>query len=178
METGRAGRCQSVEVGQKLRQKRQKIGSASSAHATILKRREMKEELPTPKRARRLPTVLTPDEVKRLISGAKNLYHRTMLLVLYGCGLRRSELLQLKVADIDSQRMVIRIDRGKGGQARGVPPSPTLLQALREYYLYRWMQVLQHAAGSGVSLRRPPSSADFLRQTVRGTAPDVVGRRV
>jgi len=104
----------------------------------VLKRREMKEELPTPKRARRLPTVLTPDEVKRLIAGAKNLYHRTMLLVLYGCGLRRSELLQLKVADIDSQRMVIRIDRGKGGHAREVPLSLTLLTALREYY--RWMR--------------------------------------
>ena len=104
----------------------------------VLKRREMKEELPTPKRARRLPTVLTPDEVKRLIAGAKNLYHRTMLLVLYGCGLRRSELLQLKVADIDSPRMVIRVDRGKGGHAREVPLSPTLLTALREYY--RWMR--------------------------------------
>jgi integrase/recombinase XerD len=104
----------------------------------VLKRRELKEELPTPKRSRRLPTVLTPDEVKRLIAGAKNLYHRTMLLVLYGCGLRRSELLQLKVADIDSKRMVIRIDRGKGGHAREVPLSPMLLTALREYY--RWMR--------------------------------------
>ena len=104
----------------------------------VLKRREMKEELPTPKRARRLPTVLTPDEVKQLIAGAKNLYHRTMLLVLYGCGLRRSELLQLKVADIDSKRMVIRVERGKGGHAREVPLSPTLLTALREYY--RWMR--------------------------------------
>jgi integrase/recombinase XerD len=82
--------------------------------------------------------VLTPDEVRRLIAGAKNLYHRTMLMTLYGCGLRRSELLQLKVADIDSQRMVIRVERGKGGHAREVPLSPTLLAALRTYY--RWMR--------------------------------------
>jgi site-specific recombinase XerD len=107
-------------------------------YVRVLKRREMKEDLPYPKRPRRLPRVLTPDEVKRLIGGAKNLYHRTMLLVLYGCGLRRSELLQLKVADIDSQRMMIRIERGKGGHARDVPLSPTLLRALREYY--RWMR--------------------------------------
>lgn len=107
-------------------------------YVRVLKRREMKEDLPYPKRPRRLPRVLTPDEVRRLIGGAKNLYHRTMLLVLYGCGLRRSELLQLKVADIDSQRMVIRVDRGKGGHAREVPLSPTLLAALREYY--RWMR--------------------------------------
>lgn len=104
----------------------------------VLKRRALKEELPTPKRARRLPTVLTPDEVRRLIAGAKNLYHRTLLLTLYGCGLRRSELLRLKVADIDSQRMVIRVEHGKGGHAREVPLSPTLLTALREYY--RWMR--------------------------------------
>ena len=50
----------------------------------VLKRRELKEELPTPKRHRRLPTVLSPDEVRQLIAGAKNLYHRTMLMTLYG----------------------------------------------------------------------------------------------
>ena len=92
----------------------------------VLKRRELKEDLPTPKRHRRLPTVLSPDEVRRLIAGAKNLYHRTMLLMLYGTGLRRSELLQLKVGDIDSHRMVVRVERGKGGHGREVPLSPTL----------------------------------------------------
>jgi integrase/recombinase XerD len=104
----------------------------------VLKRRKLKEELPTPKRYRRLPTVLSADEVRQLIAGAKNLYHRTILMTLYGTGLRRSELLQLKVADIDSQRMVIRVERGKGGHGREVPLSPTLLTALREYY--RWMR--------------------------------------
>jgi integrase/recombinase XerD len=104
----------------------------------VLKRRALKEDLPTPKRHRRLPTVLSPDEVRRLIAGAKNLYHRTMLLMLYGTGLRRSELLQLKVGDIDSRRMVVRVERGKGGHGREVPLSPTLLAALREYY--RWMR--------------------------------------
>jgi integrase len=104
----------------------------------VLKRRDMKEDLPYPKYRRRLPVVLSPEEVQRLIAGAKNLYHRTMLLTLYGAGLRRSELCQLKVRDIDSQRMVLRVEQGKGGRDREVPLSPTLLAALRDYY--RWMR--------------------------------------
>jgi site-specific recombinase XerD len=62
-----------------------------------------------------------------------------MLMTLYGGGLRRSELLHLKVTDIDSQRMVLRIERGKGGHDREVPLSATLLTALRDYY--RWMRL-------------------------------------
>jgi integrase/recombinase XerD len=104
----------------------------------VLKRRDMKEDLPYPKRRKRLPVVLSPEEVQRLIAGAKNLYHRTLLLTLYGAGLRRSEVAHLKVGDIDSQRMVLRVDQGKGGRDREVPLSPTLLAALREYY--RWMR--------------------------------------
>ena len=104
----------------------------------VLKRRDMKEDLPYPKRRKRLPVVLSPEEVQRLIAGAKNLYHRTLLLTLYGAGLRRSELCRLKVRDIDSQRMLLRVEQGKGGRDRDVPLSPTLLVALREYY--RWMR--------------------------------------
>jgi integrase/recombinase XerD len=107
-------------------------------YVRVLKRRALKDDLPTPKRQRRLPTVLSLEEVRRLIGGAQNLFHRTMLMTLYGAGLRRSELCQLKVRNIDSQRMVLRIERGKGGVDREVPLSPTLLVALREYY--RWMR--------------------------------------
>jgi len=98
----------------------------------------VREDLPYPKQRLRLPVVLSPDEVQRLIAGAKNLYHRTMLLTLYGAGLRRSELCHLKVRDIDSHRMVLRVEQGKGGRDREIPLSRTLLAALREYY--RWMR--------------------------------------
>jgi integrase/recombinase XerD len=69
-----------------------------------LKRPYLHEQIPFPKRPRSLPTVLGPEEVERLIASAKNLMHRAMLMTLYATGLRRSELCQLKVDDIDSQR--------------------------------------------------------------------------
>ena len=97
----------------------------------VLKRRDVREDLPYPKQRLRLPVVLSPDEVQRLIAGAKNLYHRTLLLTLYGAGLRRAEACQLRVRDIDSQRMVLRVEQGKGGRDREIPLSPTLLAALR-----------------------------------------------
>ena len=104
----------------------------------VLHRRDVREDLPYPKERLRLPVVLSPDEVQRLIASAKNLYHRTLLLSLYGAGLRRAEVCELKVRDIDSHRMVLRVERGKGGRDRDIPLSPTLLAALRAYY--RWMR--------------------------------------
>jgi site-specific recombinase XerD len=104
----------------------------------VLRRRDVYEDLPYPKQRERLPVVLSPEEVQRLIAAAKNLYHRTLLLTLYGAGLRRAELCELKVSDIDSQRMMLRVERGKGGRDRDIPLSPTLLAALRTDY--RWMR--------------------------------------
>jgi integrase/recombinase XerD len=104
-----------------------------------LKRREFWEELPYPKDSkdrRRLPTVLSLDEVARLIDGAGNLMQRTLLMTLYGTGMRRTEVSLLKVSDIDSRRMMIRVERGKGGGGRDLPLSPALLETLREYW--RW----------------------------------------
>ena len=98
----------------------------------------MKQELPYPKERKRLPIILSPDEVARLIDSARTLFHRTMLMTLYSAGLRRSELCRLKVADIDSQRMMLRVERGKGGVDREVPLSQKLLEMLRE--CYRWMR--------------------------------------
>src|SRR5476649_333219 len=104
----------------------------------VLKRRDMKEDLPYPKERLRLPVILSPGEVAQLIGGARNLYHRTMLMTLYSTGLRRAEMCRLKVADVDSKRMMLRVEQGKGGIDREVPLSKKLLGALREYY--RWMR--------------------------------------
>src|SRR6478609_394895 len=109
-------------------------------YVKTLKRPAMKEDLPYPNRKRlRLPTILTPEEVSKLIDSARNLFHYTMLLTMYSAGLRRSELCKLKVSNIDSGRMVIRIERGKGGVDREVPLNPKLLTTLREYW--RWMHL-------------------------------------
>lgn len=102
-----------------------------------LRRHFLAEYIPFPKSRRRLPTVLSPEEVTRLIDAACNLYHRTLLMTLYSTAVRRAELCRLKVQDIDSQRM-IRINQGKGGRDREVPLSPKLLETLRVYF--RWMR--------------------------------------
>jgi len=106
----------------------------------VLKKRALKDELPYPKNpnwARRLPAILTPEEMSRLIHSAKNLFHYAMLLTMYSCGLRRSELCRLKVSNIDSQRMILRVERGKGGVDREIPLNQKLLESLRTYW--RWM---------------------------------------
>jgi integrase/recombinase XerD len=103
-----------------------------------LKRRYLVEDTPYPKIPRRLPQVLSLDEVTRMIEAAHSLSHRTMLMLLYSTGMRNAELRHLQVTDIDSRRMLIHIRHGKGGRDRYVPLSTTLLETLRVYY--RWMR--------------------------------------
>jgi integrase/recombinase XerD len=102
-----------------------------------LKRHEFRQDLPYPKKQRRLPTILSLEEVGQLIDAAGNLQQRAILMVLYGTGMRRAEVSRLKVADIDSRRMIIRVEHGKGGHDRDLPLSPALLETLREYWRWR-----------------------------------------
>jgi site-specific recombinase XerD len=127
--------------------KERKLGVRTVGHCTAalrfffcktLKRAYPIEEVPYPKAPRRLPIILTQEEAVRLIDSASNLYHRAMLITLYSTGMRRAELCHLKVEDIDSKRMLIRIQQGKGGKDRDVPLSPKALETLREYW--RWMK--------------------------------------
>jgi site-specific recombinase XerD len=106
-----------------------------------LKRHEYRDFLPYPKEQQRLPTVLSLEEVARLINASGTLYRRALLMTLYATGMRRSEVAHLKIADIDSERMIIRVDRGKGGKSRDLPLSPALLETLREYWRWRKPQV-------------------------------------
>ncbi len=126
-----------------LQERKLAVGSVIARVAALrfffvrtLKRHEFREDLPYPKDRRRLPTVLSLEEVTRLINAAGNLLQRALLMTLYATGMRRTEVSLLKVSDIDSQRMMIRVERGKGGVGRDIPLSPALLETLREYW--RW----------------------------------------
>jgi integrase/recombinase XerD len=99
-----------------------------------LRRPHLIVHLPFAKRPRLLPTVLSPEETACLLAAALPGRDRTILEVAYGCGLRLKELLGLKVADIDSARMVLRIRHGKGQKERLLPLSPRLLEVLRNYW--------------------------------------------
>ena len=90
--------------------------------------------LPGAKTPSILPELLNHDELVRLFSVTSNLKHRALLMTAYAAGLRASELGRLKISDIDSQRMCLRVDQGKGNKDRYVPLSPRLLEEFREYW--------------------------------------------
>ena len=92
-------------------------------------------DTPYPKRVRHLPSILSRDEVARLIDSAIIPFHRMILMTLYATGIRRAELAHLRVQDIDSERMAISIHEGKGGKDREVMLSPVLLKELRAHWL-------------------------------------------
>jgi site-specific recombinase XerD len=90
--------------------------------------------IPTPKKPQKLPVVLSPEEVLKFLGCLGPIRHRTILTTCYAAGLRISETLHLKPTDIDSQRMVIRVEQGKGQKDRYVMLSPKLLETLRQYW--------------------------------------------
>ena len=107
-----------------------------------LKRSEFRDFLPYPRERDRLPSILSLEEVARLINASGNLFRRALLMTLYGTGMRRSEVVRFKIGDIDSKRMIIRVVEGKGGKDRDLPLSPALLETLREYW--RWRKPKQY----------------------------------
>jgi site-specific recombinase XerD len=94
----------------------------------------VKDDIPTGRQAKKLPVVLSKDEVARFLGAVGNLKHRVILTVCYATGLRISEAVRLKPTAIDSQRMVIRVDQGKGRKDRYVMLPPKLLDMLRDYW--------------------------------------------
>ena len=137
----------------------------------MLKRRDIHfDDLPFPKTPRKLSTVLSREEVGRMIDETTNLMHRTILMVLYGTGVRRTELSLLKVTDIDSKRMVIHIRQGKGSCDRDVPLSPKLLEALREYWRWKKPKIYLFPSTPGKRGVEEPMSDKVVWWAVREAA--------
>jgi site-specific recombinase XerD len=144
--------------------------SAINAHSTALRfflrvtlgRSADIERVPVLKERRTLPIVLTPEEVARIIAAAPGLKYRTAISVTYGAGLRASETTSLKLADIDSRAMTLRIEQGKGRRDRMAKLSPQLLEVLRRWWQVARPQVWLFPSRSGVM--NPISPRQLSRQ--------------
>lgn len=116
----------------------QMISAIRLFYSRIERRKLILEEIERPRKEHKLPNVLSKEEIKSILESLTNVKHRTMLSLIYACGLRRGEILNLKVKDIDSKRGVLNILNSKGKKDRIIPISEKLINMLREYYkLYR-----------------------------------------
>ena len=123
---------------------------------TLKKDWDIEDVIPAPKKPQTLPIILSPEEVVQFLEAVKKPKHRTILTTCYAAGLRISEAVHLTIPTIDSQRMVLRIDQGKGQKDRYVMLSPMLLQILRD-----WWKLHRPSTGSfrviGLTSRSPDS---------------------
>jgi len=110
------------------------VSAVQFLYLTTLEMPWEKRDFPRARLDQKLPVVLAPDEVQRFLDHIPGVKHRAILLTCYGAGLRISEAVSLKLSDIDSKRMLIRVEHGKGGKDRYAMLSPCLLEILRTYW--------------------------------------------
>lgn len=111
------------------------VNAAKLYFREVIKSKLDVEKFERPRREHKLPNVLSKEEIKIILESLKNIKHKAMLSLIYACGLRRSELLNLRPKDIDSKRSIIKIINSKGKKDRIVPISDKLINMLREYYM-------------------------------------------
>jgi integrase/recombinase XerD len=130
---------------------------------------------------RNLPVVLSPDEVTRLLNATTCLKHQAALSVAYGAGLRVAEVAALKVTDVDSERMLLRVERGKGGRYRNAMLPADLLTLLREWWKVGRQQGVMHAQGwlfPGQNATKPISTRHLHRVVVEAALAAGITKRV
>ena len=130
---------------------------------------------------RKLPVVLSPDEVGRLLNATTCLKHQAALSVAYGAGLRVAEVSTLKVSDIDSERMLLRIERGKRGQYRNAMLSTDMLALLRQWWKVGRQQGVMHPKGwlfPGQHAGKPISTRQLHRIVVEAARAAGIDKRV
>lgn len=133
------------------------------------------------KQMRKLPVVLSRDEVARLLGATTCLKHQAALSVAYGAGLRVAEVSMLKVRDVDSERMLLRVERGKGGQYRNAMLPADLLVLLRQWWKLGRQQGVMHREGwlfPGQSAMKPISTRQLHRVVVEAARAAEIAKRV
>lgn len=149
--------------------------------ANTLDRPDLARKLVRVSHPRNLPVVLSRDEVTRLLNATTSLKHQAALSVAYGAGLRVGEVAMLKVRDIDSERMLIRVERGKGGRYRNAMLSPDLLTLLRQWWHDGHHQGVLHRDGwlfPGQYALKPISTRQLYRVVVEAAHAAEITRRV
>ena len=146
-----------------------------------LDRPELARKLVRTRHERKIPTVLSMDEVRRLLNATTCLKHQAALSVAYGAGLRVAEVSVLKVSDIDSKRMLLRVERGKGGRYRNAMLPEGLLVLLREWWRAGCKQGVMHADGwlfPGMNSRVPLSTRQLHRIIVEAAVAADIAKHV
>lgn len=147
-------------------QQNQRINAIKFYYEKILEREKQYYALHRPRKEHKLPKVLSKNEVKAILTSCNNIKHQCILMLIYSAGLRRSELIDLKVTDIDSERMVINIIDAKAKKDRISLLSENMLQLLRKYYKeFRPKKYLFEGAGGGKY--SPTSVANILKNAAR-----------
>ncbi|HMG89599.1 MAG TPA: site-specific tyrosine recombinase/integron integrase [Chryseolinea sp.] len=124
-----------VKSGKSLSYQNQAINAIKFYYEQVLDMPQRFYEIERPRKEQKLPTVLSEEEIQRIISSTTNLKHKAILVTIYSCGLRLSELLNLKIKDVQSDRGLLLITGGKGNKDRNTILSHTTLELLRKYYL-------------------------------------------
>jgi site-specific recombinase XerD len=139
----------------------------------VLHKEWERDYLPTPKIPKTLPVILSREEVSQVLNVIPNMKHQTMIMFIYSTGTRVTECINIKVKEIDSKRMQIKIQEGKGRKQRYVPLSPVMLKVLRGYYRRYRPEYYLFEGGSGPKSHIGESAVREILKKARYLTPGI-----